>query len=328
MIDEQLNYAPCGYLSLSDEGIIRTINQTLLSLLGFDDLYELKGKHVNTILTVPSKSFYQLYFFPIIKLQERVEEMYLTFKSKTNDDIPFLLNAIRKNRNGEIVNDCMLFQIKKRYEYEQSLLAVKKETEARNRVKREQIAELDLLRRELEFKQKELLEVNAQLEKLAATDGLTGLKNRRSLQEDLASNIALFTKKSQSLSLLLLDIDHFKKINDNYGHLTGDKVLQGLGIILKEELREGDVAARYGGEEFALILPDADQTIAQKIAERIRLRVEGACWINQPVTISIGIAILITGDTVSSLQSRADRALYSSKNRGRNQVTHANHYND
>lgn len=322
MIDEQLNYAPCGYLSLSDDGTIRTINQTLLSLLGYD-LYELQGKHVNTILTVSSRSFTQLYFFPMIKLQEQVEEMYLTIKSKTNNDIPVLLNATRKKRNGENVNDCVLFQIKIRNEYEQSLLAIKKETEKRNLVKIEQIAELDLVRRELESKQKELLEVNAQLQKLAATDGLTGLKNRRSLQEDLASNIALFTRNLQPLSLLLLDIDRFKKINDTYGHLTGDRVLQGLAIILKGESREGDVAARYGGEEFALILPATDQDGAKKIAERIRLCVESADWTDQTITISIGIATLIPGDTVSTLQSRADRALYSSKNNGRNQVTHA-----
>lgn len=324
MIDEQLNYAPCGYLSLSDDGTIRTINQTLLSLLGYD-LYELQGKHINTILTVSSRSFVQLYFFPMIKLEEQVEEMYLTVKSKTNNNIPVLLNASRKKRNGEIVIDCVLFQIKKRYEYEQSLLAVKKETEKKNRVKREQISELDLLRRELESKQKELLEVNAQLQKLAATDGLTGLKNRRSLQEDLASNIALFTRNSQPLSLLLLDIDHFKKVNDTYGHLTGDRVLQGLALILKDESRKGDVAARYGGEEFALILPYTDQVGAKKIAERIRLRVESAGWTNQTITISIGLATLISDDTVSTLQSRADRALYSSKNHGRNQVTHSRH---
>ena len=324
MIDEQLNYAPCGYLSLSDDGIIRTINQTLLIILGYD-LDELKGNHVNIILTVPSRSFYQLYFIPMVKLQEKLEEMYLVFKSKTNKDIPVLVNALRKERHGEVVNDCVLFQIKKRYEYEQSLLAVKKEIEKRNRVKRDQIAELDLLRRELESKQKELLEANAQLQKLASTDGLTGLKNRRSLEEDLASNVALFTKSLQPLSLLLLDIDHFKKINDTYGHLTGDRVLQGLGLILKDESREGDIAARYGGEEFAFILPDTDQAGARKIAERIRLRVESAGWTDQPVTISIGVATLIIGDTVSTLQSRADRALYSSKNHGRNQVTHACH---
>ncbi|MEK4715829.1 sensor domain-containing diguanylate cyclase [Sporosarcina sp. FSL K6-5500] len=321
-MDEQLNYAPCGYLSLSDDGTIRTINQTLLSLLGYD-LYELQGKHVNTILPVSSRSFYQLYFFPMIKLQEQVEEMYLTFKSKTNNDIPILLNALRKKRNGEIVNDCVLFQIKNRYEYEQSLLTVKKETEKRNRVKSEQIAELDLLRRELESKQKELLEVNAQLQKLASTDGLTGLKNRRSLQEDLTSNISLSTRLSQPLSLLLLDIDHFKRINDTFGHLTGDKILQELGVLLTEESRKDDISARYGGEEFAMILPNTNQADAIKIAERIRLRIESEGWTNQTITISIGIATLTLGDTVDTFQSRADQALYSSKNRGRNRVTHA-----
>jgi len=323
-MDEQLNYAPCGYLSLADDGTILAINQTLLTMLGYD-LHDLQWRHINAILTVPSRSFYQLYFFPMIRLQEKVEEMYLILKSKTEHDIPVLLNALRKERGGAIVNDCVFIPMRRRYEYEQALLTVKKETEEQNRVKKEQIAELDLLRRELESKQKELLEVNAQLQKLAATDGLTGLKNRRSLQEDLSSNIALFKRLSQPLSLLLLDIDYFKKINDTFGHLMGDRVLQELGLILKEESRKGDIAARYGGEEFALILPNTDQSSALKIAERIRLRVESAGWTIPTVTISIGVATLVSEDTESTLQFRADRALYSSKNRGRNQVTHACH---
>lgn len=323
-MNEQLNFAPCGYLSLSDDGIILEINETLLNLLGYD-LHDLQGRHVNTILTVSGCSFYQLYFFPLIRLQEKVEEMYVTLKSKVDHDVPVLLNAFRKKRGGVIVNDCVLIPMKRRYEYEKVLLTIKKETEEQNRIKKERIAELDLLRRELEFKQKELLEVNAKLQKLAFTDGLTGLRNRRSLQEELSSNIALFTRLSQPLSLLLLDIDHFKNINDTFGHLTGDRVLQEVGLILKEESREEDIAARYGGEEFAVILPNTDQSEALKIAERIRLRVESTNWTIPTVTISIGAATLVSGDTENTLQSRADRALYLSKNRGRNQVTHACH---
>ncbi|MFJ8234152.1 diguanylate cyclase [Ureibacillus sp. NPDC094379] len=319
---EQLNFAPCGYLSLSDDGIILEINETLLNCLGYE-LHDLQGRHVNTILTVPGRSFYQLYFFPMIRLQEKVEEMYVTLKSKADHDIPVLLNAFRLKRGGVVINDCVFIPIKRRYEFEKALLTIKKETEEQNRVKKEQIVELDLLRRELESKQKELLKVNSELKKLAVTDGLTGLRNRRSLQEELSLNINLYTRLSQPLSLLLLDIDHFKKINDTFGHLTGDKVLQELGLILTEESREGDIAARYGGEEFALILPNTDQVGALKVAERVRSRVERTDWIIPTVTISIGAATLVSGDTESTLQCRADRALYLSKNRGRNKVTHA-----
>lgn len=319
-MDDQLTYLPCGYIVLADEGTILEINETLLNLLGYE-FYELQNRHVNSILTVSSRSFYQIYFFPMIKLQNKVEEMYITLKTKKEQDIPVLLNASRKERGGKIVNDCVFTPMQQRSKYEKNLLTIKKETEERNRVKKEQIVELDLLRRELESKQKELLEANCKLRQLAITDGLTGLKNRRYLQENLEPNIALYTSLSRPLAFMLLDIDHFKKINDVFGHLMGDKILRKLGNILMEETREEDVAARYGGEEFALILPNTDLSAALRIAEKIRSRVENTDWTIPAVTVSIGVTILFPGDTESTLQSRADQALYSSKKRGRNKVT-------
>ena len=319
-MDEQLNFLPCGYLVLTDDGLILEINETLLSLIGYS-LDELYNQHVNSILTRSSQFFFQIYFFPMIKLQHKVEEMYITLKSKEEEDIPILLHAFRTERVGKFINDCVFTPMKQRYEYENVLLAIKKETEKQNRVKKEQIAELDLLRKELEFKQKELLEVNLELWKLANTDSLTSLNNRRYLQEKLASSIAESTRLSQPLSFLLLDLDHFKKINDTYGHLMGDQILQKLGEILRVEMREEDIAARYGGEEFALILPNTELSVALEIAEKIRARIENTDWKISKVTISIGATMLVAGDTVSTLQSRADQALYSSKNHGRNLVT-------
>lgn len=319
-MDEQLNFLPCGYLVLTDDGLILEINETLLSLIGYS-LDELYNQHVNSILTRSSQFFFQIYFFPMIKLQHKVEEMYITLKSKEEEDIPILLHASRTERVGKFINDCVFTPMKQRYEYENALLAIKKETEKQNRVKKEQIAELDLLRKELEFKQKELLEVNFKLWELANTDSLTSLNNRRYLQEKLASSIAESTRLSQPLSFLLLDLDHFKKINDTYGHLMGDQILQKLGEILRVEMREEDIAARYGGEEFALILPNTELSVALEIAEKIRARIENTDWKISKVTISIGATMLVAGDTVSTLQSRADQALYSSKNHGRNLVS-------
>lgn len=319
-MDEQLNFLPCGYLVLTDDGIILEINETLLTLIGYS-LDELYNQHVNSILTRSSQFFFQIYFFPMIKLQHKVEEMYITLKSKEEEDIPILLHACRTERVGEFKTDCVFTPMKQRYEYENALLAIKKETEKQNRVKKEQIAELDLLRKELEFKQKELLEVNFKLWELANTDSLTSLNNRRYLQEKLASSIAESTRLSQPLSFLLLDLDHFKKINDTYGHLMGDQILQRLGEILRVEMREEDIAARYGGEEFALILPNTELSVALEIAEKIRIRIENTDWNISKVTISIGATMLVAGDTVSTLQSRADQALYSSKNHGRNLVS-------
>ena len=320
-MDDQLNQLPCGYLVLNDEGTILEINETLLTLIGYR-LDELYNQHVNSILTKSSRSFFQIYFFPMIKLQNKVEEMYITAKSKEELDIHILLHAFRIERGGKFVIDCVFTPMKQRYEYENALLTIKKETEKRNRIKKEQIAELDLLRKELESKQKELLDANSKLQKLAITDSLTGLNNRRHLQEKLASSIAESTRLSQPLSFLLLDLDHFKKINDTYGHLMGDQILQKLGEILRVETREEDIAARYGGEEFALILPNTELSVALEIAEKIRMRIENTDWNIPKVTISIGATMLDAGDTVRTLQSRADQALYSSKNHGRNLVSY------
>jgi len=321
-MDERLNYAPCGYLSVADDGTILTINETLLQLIGCN-FSDVQGNHINSILTVPSQLFYQLYFFPMITLHEKVEEMYLSLQSESTQEIPVLINALRKNRSGMPVNDIIITQMHRRYEYEQQLIKAKKVSEEAQRKKGEIIAELNQLQGELKGKQKELQELNAQLQIVAATDELTGLKNRRAFQEELAARIFESTNTEQPLSLALLDIDHFKEVNDTYGHLTGDRVLQKLAQRLETACGEGNIAARYGGEEFALILPHMDGHGALIFAEKIRSTIESAFLAETPITISVGIATMKKGDTETTLQSRADQALYSSKNGGRNQVTHA-----
>lgn len=321
-MDERLNYAPCGYLSLADDGTILAINETLLQLLGYN-LNDVQGRHVNLILPIPSRLFYQLYFYPMISLHEKVEEMYLTLQSKSAQEIPVLINALRKNRSGMHVNDIIFTQMHRRTEYEHQLLDAKKASEEASRIKSETIAELNQLQKELQSKQKELQELNAQLQIIAAIDELTGLKNRRTFQQELAAKIFESTNTEQPLSLALLDIDHFKEVNDTYGHLMGDRVLQKLAQHLENACGEGNIAARYGGEEFALILPLMDGHGALIFAENIRSTIESAFLVETPITISVGIATMEKGDTETTLQSRADQALYSSKNGGRNQVTHA-----
>ncbi|MHA6260370.1 sensor domain-containing diguanylate cyclase [Sporosarcina sp. CAU 1771] len=322
-MDERLNYAPCGYFSLSDNGTILSINETLLKLLGYD-FTEVHGLHIDKILTVQSRLFYQLYFFPLIQKHEKVDEMYLTLQTKDAQDISVFLNAVRIERDRKKVNDCIIIPMQRRTEYEHQLLGAKKKAEEAQVVMKQAIVELNQLRLKLEENQKELLELNSRLEIQATTDELTGLENRRSFQQNLEKNIDLTLKSSQPLSLLFLDIDDFKKVNDTFGHLIGDKVLQNFAKLLKVECEEGMIAARYGGDEFALILPNKNEQDSLIIAERIRSSVERSYWIEIPITTSIGIETIRPNDTLSMSQSRADQALYSSKRMGRNQVTHAN----
>ena len=126
-------------------------------------------------------------------------------------------------------------------------------------------------------------------------------------------------RTDQPVNLLMLDIDHFKQINDTYGHQTGDAVLRAVGRRLGETVRVGDVVARYGGEEFAIVMPNADTEDAVVLADRILRAVE---QIDIPVTVSIGVATYIRHATDgSSLVEAADRALYESKRAGRNRTT-------
>ena len=160
-----------------------------------------------------------------------------------------------------------------------------------------------------------------QFEQLSVTDSLTGLLNRRYLQERLNEEVQRTRRHRSVMSVLMLDVDKFKSYNDNYGHPAGDEALRMVAGILKENLRGDDVAARYGGEEFAILLPQTTAEEAAVIAERIRRQIERTEFPNRPVTISIGIAASSAQFTSpDDIIWAADRALYEAKNRGRNNV--------
>ena len=160
-----------------------------------------------------------------------------------------------------------------------------------------------------------------QFEQLSVTDVLTGLLNRRYLQERLLEEINRSKRYHFPVSLLMLDVDYFKSYNDSFGHPAGDKALKIVANILKENFRGADVAARYGGEEFAVLLPQTSLEEANQIAERIRRQIERTDFPHRTITISIGIANC-TADINSpeDLIWAADRALYQAKDRGRNNV--------
>jgi len=162
----------------------------------------------------------------------------------------------------------------------------------------------------------------------ALSDGLTGLTNRRGFDLALASGIASAGEQGQTLSLLMTDIDHFKQVNDTYGHLFGDKVIRAVAKTLKENIKGKDTAARYGGEEFVVLLPDTPLEGARCVAERIRSTIEASrirrADTNQEmakITVSFGVAIYHAGESASAFVERVDSAMYASKTGGRNRVT-------
>jgi diguanylate cyclase (GGDEF)-like protein len=163
---------------------------------------------------------------------------------------------------------------------------------------------------------------NIQLAELAATDELTNTKNRRRFREDLDLLFSQACRYNSPLSLIMLDIDRFKNYNDTYGHPAGDEVLRIVGKTLHAQLRGHDVVARFGGEEFVVLLPATASAEALQVAERLRHALAECDWPYRNVTASFGVATLNpTTPTAADLVDQADRALYQSKEQGRNCVT-------
>lgn len=151
----------------------------------------------------------------------------------------------------------------------------------------------------------------------ANADGLTGLANRRAFDAALARIL----RDGGDAALLMIDLDWFKRYNDDFGHLVGDGILRETGQLLRAEVRPRDLVARYGGEEFAILLPDSDGPRAERVGERILAAFRGHRWTHRPVTASVGIALAVPGDTSDTLLRRADAALYRSKQAGRDRCT-------
>jgi len=172
----------------------------------------------------------------------------------------------------------------------------------------------------------ELENVNEQLERMSTTDALTNVRNRRFFDEFLSKEFALARHDKANFSILLLDIDHFKQVNDIYGHQAGDEILRCISGAISETIANQDSVARYGGEEFAVVLPGLGERQVEEVAEAIRVAVESLNFdrIKEGfrVTISIGICVGTPGesDTQSQWLSRADEALYAAKGSGRNRV--------
>jgi two-component system cell cycle response regulator len=174
----------------------------------------------------------------------------------------------------------------------------------------------------------ERLRDNVQLSiELAITDGLTGLHNRRYMESHLGTLVEQAAARGKPIAILVLDIDFFKAVNDNYGHDAGDDVLREFAIRLRKSIRGIDLACRLGGEEFVIVMPETDMAVATAVAERLRRRIAAEPFpidggrLNIEVTISIGIAALETGeDNAAAMLKRADQALYRAKRDGRNRV--------
>ena len=190
---------------------------------------------------------------------------------------------------------------------------------------------LESKNRELTEKNRELQEKNALisaqaecLESMARTDPLTQLTNRRGFFEQVEHELARCARGGKAFSLILCDIDHFKQVNDNYGHDGGDAVLVKTAELLRESLREQDIPARWGGEEFMLLLPETSLDTAVQVGERIRRQIAAQTIVHQEytltVTMSFGLSVYSPENNLDACIKQADEALYRAKENGRNRV--------
>jgi diguanylate cyclase len=172
--------------------------------------------------------------------------------------------------------------------------------------------------------QNQLRDLNIALKNVSETDSLTGLPNRRAMMARLNAETARTTRRGREMAVIMLDVDHFKRVNDTWGHDVGDIVLQTIGKAIRQALREYDSCARWGGEEFLVLLPETDAHAAEIVAQRIVANVAGTPVSLEDqvltMTLSAGIAVRRTDEALNVLLQRADEALYRAKDSGRNQA--------
>jgi diguanylate cyclase (GGDEF)-like protein len=173
---------------------------------------------------------------------------------------------------------------------------------------------------------RQLLETQRALVELATRDGLTGILNRSAIIEELAVELSRARRHREPIGILMADVDHFKQINDSYGHLAGDAVLKAISARLQKSLRGYDRVGRYGGEEFLVVLGETDFETAIRAAERLRMAVssEPIATGNTGLTVTVSVGLAVADDsvrtTLEQLVSAADQALYDAKRAGRNRV--------
>lgn len=249
------------------------------------------------------------------------EDAFMTFKAKLRQSIAYedcLLMDPREDDAGEVKDPPGYLMVDLKGQQRQlgtlALKGVRGEEKEKVQILANQFA-LALRR----------IRLYQELEKLAITDGLTDLYTRRYVLDRLEEERRRALSRKASVAFLMLDVDHFKHANDQYGHLVGDQILREIAEIMRDHIREIDIAGRYGGEEFCIILPDTDRSGAFYAAERIRSAIEKttikAYDVTVNVTISIGLAIYPQdGKKTAELIDKADGALYRAKNLGRNRV--------
>lgn len=281
---------PVGCLATDSSRIIRFANTHAAAQVGFPR-NELVGLSLETLLTPASRIFCDSYVYPILFTEGRCDEIALNMTTGSGARASVVVNACVHDSNPELVLWSFM-RADKRDQLQDEVLT------ARN-----------------------LLEKQARsLKELASKDDLTGLPNRREFMRLIASLVSAADRAEASVTVLLLDIDQFKAVNDTYGHHAGDDVLRQLGASFIRMVRSHEIAGRYGGEEFTFALAAADVEAARPFCRRLHAAAASVTGRGAPVTVSVGLSCRPprSGQSVADVLKAADRALFRAKALGRN----------
>ena len=290
-ISQDMDNFCSGHIIVSSERKIISCNHYICDLTG-ESKDNIDNSSISTYFTKASNIFLDSYVYPILLNSSEIQECHMSWVGKKGEIIPVVVN-IKLGEDGRSfwsIYTC---------------------------VNRDKLyTELIKAKDQLEVQSKELFQ-------LATTDPLTGLLNRRELGNQVRRLMKQLARGRSTVALLAIDVDHFKRVNDQYGHQTGDKVLKRLAEILFKDRRANDLAARTGGEEFFLVLSDVDKNNAFAIAEQLRENIATQSINDIKITVSIGLVVspVDSNTDFDFLMKLADKAMYQSKNTGRNKTT-------
>jgi sigma-B regulation protein RsbU (phosphoserine phosphatase) len=253
-----------------------------------------------------------------------MQEMHMQLYDSHKQSVPVLVNCQRSFYNGQENYSWVFFVAYERSRFEAELLKARSEAQRVSEDLTQANTQLNILHKQLSLYTEGIEVENRELSVLSQTDTLTGLSNRRAL-ETTFTNWQLQSKIGTVASVLLIDADHFKKVNDKYGHDEGDRVLVELARQLQASIRLGDLVVRYGGEEFIIWLPLVDRTGAEFTAQRVHKHIRQVRVAGKSITVSIGAATSVNTldpELLQELITHADKAVYQAKGEGRNRTIH------
>ncbi len=320
---------PCAVLVTDLQGHMGDASQEMVNLLLGSDA-DWRGQSMECFLPPASRVFVQTHVWPTLFQTGQVREIHLKLRDPQGHALPAMVNARVTECRGQACCIWVFFIAMDRSRFEVELISARATAQTLAQNLSDTNRELLTAQAQLRAQTQAVEASNQALSVLSQTDPLTGLGNRRMLEHQFAQWLQAQTdrpaidKSPTTLSLLMVDADHFKLVNDQWGHEEGDRVLVQLAQALQASVRRSDLVIRQGGEEFVIFLPDADAVAAGRVADNIHATLTRVFPGErpQPLTVSIGSATVILGDlgrlTLDSLVHMADTATYQAKARGRN----------